>query len=314
MAGLLVLGASGLLGRAVVAEARRAGESSVTSLRRGGAGPQGNDRWRHLDLSSASVSTVADLLAAVSPSAIINCAGRTVGDRASLVRANIITIGVLLEAIGNWGGRPRLVHVGSAAEYAPSAEGTDTAEDSPLGPQTAYGVTKAAASGLVHLADNDREVDAVVARVFNPLGRGMPESSMPGRAARLLVRAAGNQVDTVTMGPLDSYRDFLDTRDIGAALLLLARAGHLEHRTFNIASGVARKARDVVHEIAEAAGFRGTVVEIDAPSPRSGSVAWQRADVSRLTAMGWRPNEDLRSSITYLVDSVTSGQVPRDRR
>lgn len=310
MGGLLVLGASGLLGRAVVDEARRAGDAPVTGVGRGPGGAGSADRWHELDLSRASVSTVADLVASVRPSAIINCVGRTVGDRDSLGRANVITVGVLLEALGRWAGTPRLLHVGSAAEYAASAEGTDTREEDPLEPQTTYGVTKLAASRLVHLAIRDGEVDGVVARVFNPLGAGLPESSMPGRAARIIVMAAATRLDTVTMGPLESYRDFIDTRDIASALLLLARTDRLEHRTVNVASGVARLARDVVHQIAVAVGFGGTVVETASPSPRSGHLAWQRADVSRLTALGWRANHDLSSSISALVASVTPGQTP----
>ncbi|MGQ0608106.1 MAG: NAD-dependent epimerase/dehydratase family protein, partial [Chloroflexota bacterium] len=221
---------------------------------------------------------------------------------------NIVTVGVLLEALAQWGRMPRLVHLGSAAEYAASPRDPTTREDDPLEPQTAYGITKVAASRLVQLAIGAGEIDGVVARVFNPLGPGMPESSMPGRAAHVIGRAAANGLATVTMGPLDSYRDFVDTRDIAAGLLLLARTDHLDHRTFNVATGVARQARDVVRQIAEAAGFGGEVVESAPPSPRSDVVAWQRADVSRLTALGWRAKHDVSSSIAALVASVTSGQ------
>ena len=305
MAGLLVLGASGFLGRAVVDEARRQGNWPVTGVGRSSPADERADRWHEIDLSLASVSAVVDLLASVTPSAVINCIGRTDGDRPSLARADVVTVGVLIEALSRWGRMPRLVHVGSAAEYAPSPRDTDTREDDPREPQTAYGIMKLAASRLVHLANGEGEIDGVVARVFNPLGPGMPESSMPGRAAHVIGRAAANGLDTVTMGPLESYRDFVDTRDIAAGLLRLARADRLDHRTFNVASGVARQAREVVRQIAEAAGYFGEIVETAPSSPRSGSIAWQRADVSRLTALGWGAKHDLSSSIAALVASVS---------
>ncbi|MGQ0607516.1 MAG: NAD-dependent epimerase/dehydratase family protein, partial [Chloroflexota bacterium] len=192
MAGLLVLGASGLLGRAVVDEARQEGDAPVTGVGRTSPGVERADRGHQLDLTFATVSNVVDLLVSVSPSAVINCIGQTEGDRPSLGRANIVTVGVLLEALAQWGRMPRLVHLGSAAEYAASPRGTNTREDDPLEPKTAYGITKLAATRLVELAIGAGEIDGVVARVFNPLGPGMPESSMPGRAAHVIGRAAAN--------------------------------------------------------------------------------------------------------------------------
>jgi nucleoside-diphosphate-sugar epimerase len=310
MTGLLVLGASGLLGRAVVDEARRIGIGPVTGVGRSALGAERADRWQEIDLSGASVASVTALLESADASAIINCAGRTAGDRPSLSRANVTTVAMLLEALSRHEATPRLVHVASAAEYAAVAEGKAIREDDRLDPQTAYGITKLAASRLVDVATREQEVDGVVARVFNPLGPRMPESSMPGRAARIIARAAADGLKSVAMGPLESYRDFVDTRDIAAALLRLARAEPLDHRTFNVASGVAHQARDVVHRIAEAAGFDGEVVETATASPRSAHVAWQRADISRLTALGWHANHDLSSSIAALVASVQSGEMP----
>lgn len=316
MGGLLVLGASGLLGRAVVAEAQRTGESPVTGVRGHPGRAEQADGSRELDLTTAGAPAMVALLESIDPSAVINCVGRTTGDRASLARANVVSVAVVLEALSTWGGAPRFVQVGSAAEYAPAADGASTHEEDPLEPRTVYGATKLAASQMVQLAVRDGEVDGVVARVFNPLGPGMPESSMPGRAARMIGTAAASGLDTVTMGPLDSFRDFVDTRDVAAALLILAQAGGLAHRTFNVGSGVARQARDVVHRIAAASGFHGDVVETDLPSPRSARVAWQRADISRLTALGWSAKHDLGSSISAMVAGVMSDDLtgPGDER
>lgn len=310
MPGLLVLGASGLLGLAVVAEAQRSSISPVVGVSRSKRRAEGTDAWHELDLSQTSVANVAGLLASTNPSAIINCTGRTHGDRPALVRANVVTVGVLLEALSRSGARPRLVHVGSAAEYAAAAMGAATREDDLLEPKTAYGVTKLAASRLVDLASGGEKIDGVVARVFNPIGPGMPASSMPGRAARLLSRAAANRLDAVALGPLEAFRDFIDTRDIAAALVRLAQAAHLEHRTYNVASGSALRVRDVVSQIAARVGFDGTVAETDRSSPRSGHVAWQRADISRLTALDWRANHDMVSSISALVASVRLPEMP----
>lgn len=305
MNGLLVLGASGFLGRVVVAEARRREVSPLTGVAHSSEVVGPVDAWHRLDLTKVGVRSVTELLAAVMPAAVINCMGRTHGNRFSLVSSNIITVGVLLDALAQSNSKPRLVHVGSAAEYAAVPARTSTREDDFHQPNTAYGSTKRAASHLIQLAVADGEVDAVVARVFNPLGPAMPESSMPGRAVRLLARAADEGFDSVNMGPLDAFRDFIDTRDIAAALLGLAE-GRLEHRTYNVATGVAVPVREVVRQIAAAVGFDGTVAESAPSSPRSGNMAWQRADISRLTARGWRPIHSMGSSISALVSAARS--------
>lgn len=302
MAGVLVLGAAGLLGRAVVTAARATlGADAVHPLVAHRVADLPGARV--LPLSDDRVGELASLLEDLEPAAVVNAAGRTTGDRAALMAANVGTVAAVLEAMRRAGSTARLVHLGSAAEYAPVAPGVPTGEESPLGPRTGYAETKAEASGLVAGAAADG-LDAVIARVFNPIGAGMPPTSLPGLAARALAAAAAAGEASVELGPLAAERDYLDLRDIAAAVVVLARAPRLEHRVYNVASGRGVVVRDLVLAIAERVGFAGAIRETGPGSPRSATTDRQVADVGRLRGAGWRPAIDLAGSIDALVGGV----------
>jgi nucleoside-diphosphate-sugar epimerase len=187
-----------------------------------------------------------------------------------------------------------------------------TTEQTPIEPSTPYGAAKAAASSLVLRARGERGIDAIVARVFNPLGAGMPATSLPGRAARLVSEAARSGRAWVELGALDARRDFIDVRDVARAVVLIARSQAPEHDTYNIGRGVAVPVRDLVRLISDRVGFTGEIREGADGSPRSGALAYQCADVSRLTVLGWAPRFGLDASVEALVDGLRpalSGEV-----
>jgi nucleoside-diphosphate-sugar epimerase len=315
VAGILVAGGSGLLGRAVLAEARRSEAEKVHSLVRRPPGDIPADTYV-APLVRETVEVVASLIARLDPEAIVNCVGRTDGDEVELVRANFDTVNVLLDAMERSGSAARVVHIGSAAEYAPMPDERPTTEQTPLVPSTPYGAAKAAASRLVLRARGERAIDAIVARVFNPLGAGMPPTSLAGRAARLVAEAARSGRAWVEFGPLDARRDFIDVRDVARAVVLLARSQAPEHDTYNIGRGVAVPVRELVHLISDRVGFAGEIREGAEGSPRSAALVYQRAEISRITVLGWAPRFGLHASVEALVDGLrpaASGEVDSRR-
>ena len=93
-----------------------------------------------------------------------------------------------------------------------------TDEEDPLDASTPYAATKLAAFQLVSEAAAESGVDTVVARIFNPIGPGMPPTSLPGRAARLLRDAVVDGASAIELGPLDGVRDYIDLRDVATAV------------------------------------------------------------------------------------------------
>jgi len=302
---LLIIGASGFLGGHVWRQATLAGAEVVTA---GRAPLPGSPAHHRLDLAGGGPEPVAEIIASVAPDAVANCAGATAGPPDALAAANITAPATLVRAMQLAGTTSRLVHLGSAAEYGGAEPPDPIDESAPPRPGALYGVTKLAGTQMIELG-RAAGLDAVALRVFNPVGAGAPDGSLPGRVAAQLRRALASG-DDVRLGPLDAVRDFVDARDVAAAVLAAAAAPALPHAVVNVGSGTGVPARTLVKELIAVAGYDGPVHEDSAGSARSGAMDWQQADISRARAeLGWRPRRDLASSVADLWEA--SGEPAR---
>ncbi|MDO3705940.1 NAD-dependent epimerase/dehydratase family protein [Micromonospora sp. C28SCA-DRY-2] len=292
MTRLLLFGASGFIGSQV----RRALEADADLVCPGRA---------ECDLAGCDREDLRDLVAAVRPRAVVSCVGATVGSAAELVRANTLSAAKLVDAVAVAAPRARLVRLGSAAEYGPVPFGTSVTEDTPPRPVSDYGISQAAATRFVELAARTGRVDPVVLRVFNPIGPGLPRTTLLGRVAASVARLApGADLPT---GPLDAHRDFVDVRDVAAAVRAAVSVPAPAARVVNIGSGRAVPVREAVRLLVRTAGAAVEVRENRPPSPRSAAVDWVRADIRRAaTVLGWTPRHELTDSIRMLWHAVAA--------
>jgi NDP-hexose 4-ketoreductase len=248
-----------------------------------------------MDLAAGSIDALRSCIAGARADAVVNATGATRGTDEELVTGNLTIVERLLTALSGTG--LRLVQIGSSAEIGPSQPGLPIGEEIEARPATVYGQTKLAATRAVCAAS---AVDAIVLRVFNPVGAGMGPTTLPGRAARELRRALAAGDDRIELGPLDDWRDFVDARDVAAAVIAAAAATPGE-RLIHVGSGVATQARDLVQRLAGIARFDGRIDEVSAPSARSSAVPWQAADIRRAAALlGWRPAHSLDEALATL--------------
>jgi NDP-hexose 4-ketoreductase len=297
---LLILGASGFLGGHVWREATAAGAEVVTA---GRAGLPGSPAHHRLDLAGDDPGSVAEMIAAVAPDAIANCAGLTVGGLDGLAAANITGTYTLVRAMLLAETPARLVHLGSAAEYGGAEPGVPLGESAPPRPGAPYGATKLAGTRLVELG-RGCGLDAVVLRVFNPVGAGAPETGLPGRVAAQLRGALAGGAE-VRLGPLDAVRDFVDARDVAAAVLAAAGAPAVPHAVLNVGSGAGVSVRTLVKELIAVTGYTGPVHEDSTGSARSGDQDWQQADIGLAHQdLGWGPRRDLAASLDDLWEAT----------
>lgn len=291
MSRVLLVGATGFVGRHVRARAAAAGVDVVAAARSPELGAL------TLDLAAGS-GPAADALRDVAPDAVVNCAGVTCGDPADLVRGNVVAVANLVTALGSSGSGARLVHLGSAAEYGDVPRGVPVSEGTPPRPLSAYGVTKLAGTELVRAAAGDG-LDAVVLRVFNPIGPGSPESTLAGRLAAEL--RDGSDGADVRVGSLAASRDLIDVRDVADAVVAAVRADGPLPPVLNVGSGRATPLRDLAAGLLRVTGSARRVLEAAVGSDRSAGVAWQQADVRAAgRALGWKPATDLTTSLRDL--------------
>lgn len=284
MSHVLLLGGSGFLG-AHVRDALR-GEPRVDGVSCPGRG--------RCDLLTAGVADLVGLLREVRPRVVVNCTGRLDGAGSDLLRANTLVTAKLIDALACVDPTIRFVRVGSAGEYGPVPVGRAVGELDPAVPVGEYGLSHLAATRLVELAAGSGRVDGVTLRVFNPIGTGMRAETVLGRAVLCLREAVAAAAPAITMGPLSAHRDFVDARDVAAAVVAAALTPGLTDRVLNVGSGRAVTTRTAVRALARAAGFTGEIREEGAAVARSAAVDWMLADIGRASrVLGWRPGYDL---------------------
>lgn len=308
MALVVVVGAAGFIGRQVAAALREQATARVLGVDRGdppSASADAPEDWIRLDLLR-DADALATRLGDLRPDAIVNCAGATAGSDDVLMRANVVATTALLNATRAAAAGVRFVHVGSAAEYGPGIVGVPVTEAAPTRPSSTYGVAKLAATELVTSARGTWGLDAIVLRLFNVLGPGMPEGTLAGAALHRLRHAVATGEPAVQMGPLDAVRDFVDIRDVAAAVVAAVVPGGDETSIVNIGSGIGHRARDLVDALARRVGFSGRIGEDAEGSSRSLAVPWQVADRSLAgRVLGWRPVHDLESSAAFMTARTT---------
>jgi NDP-hexose 4-ketoreductase len=297
---LMVIGATGFLGTHVRRQAEAAGIEVVTAGRPGSAGSRSHQQ---VDLARDTPDRIASVIADAAPDAVVNCAGATTGPPDVLVAANLTGAFALAKAmltVTTKGLAPvRLIHLGSSAEYGRTEPGVEISERAAPRPAAMYGVTKLAGTRLVELAAA-AGLDAVVLRVFNPVGPGAPLTSMPGRLAAELRRALRDGTD-VHLGPLDTVRDFVDARDVADAVLAAAAAPVPPRPVLNIGSGLGIPVRTMVMELCAIGGYASPVHEDRRDLARPVDIPWQQADIScAVEDLGWKPRRDLATSLTDL--------------
>jgi nucleoside-diphosphate-sugar epimerase len=281
---VMVFGAGGFLGARICALlADRGIEYRGLSRSRG-------EPYRLCDLAAMHPYALDTQIGMYKPTVIVNAAGATLGDPATLVRANVIAVDALLASFHDQASHARFVQLGSAAEYGGAPQGTSQDEETEPTPAGPYGLTKLAGTELVVRAQRNG-ADAVVLRVFDVIGPAAPESTLTGRVIRDL-----RSRQTIEAGALDVWRDFVDVRDVAEAVLAAALADAKLPPVLNVGSGRATLARDVAGQLFELSGQPAKIVE----DPNDGvpPAAWQQADTTLIgKQLGWSPKISLEQSL-----------------
>lgn len=294
----LVTGASGFLGRHVLDSLNRSrtGTERIVGLTRA-----------HKDSACPGVEWVsADMLdpralslvvAKLRPTRVIHLAGRTSNATASThYHSNILGTIHLLRSLSGLAHPVRLVIAGSAAELGPvPSHFLPASPELPCRPAPGYGLSKWAASKLVLLAK--APIDGIVGRVFNPIGPGMPRTQAFGRFATLLASAAADPL-TLSVGNIDARRDFVDVRDVAAALISIARKGR-RGVVYHIGSGRSRSVAEGLDLLIAKSG-RDVSIRVDQGASANGPADSVACIASLTQDTGWRPSFAFEQSLSDL--------------
>lgn len=286
---VLVTGATGFIGRNVVAQLARDGVPVVAAGRRPEGLGDGGIPFEAVDLLEPGAP--ARLIARVRPTRLIHLAWNATPGRFWTAPDNLDWAAAtfsLLRAFAEGGGE-RAVLAGSCAEYDWTGEGR-LREDSPIVPATFYGVVKDATRRAVCAFGDQTGLSVAWARIFWLYGPGEARNRLVSDVASAL--SLRQPVET-TEG--FQQRDFLHVEDVAGAFVAALSSSH--RGPFNVGSGSPVAVRHLIGILASELGGSERVAFGARPSA-PGEPPLLCADTTLLThAIGFRPRFDLEAGL-----------------
>jgi nucleoside-diphosphate-sugar epimerase len=293
---VVVLGASGFIGRWVARQLAAAGADLTLPVRDAAGMRALCDRYgirgqvQQVDLRDAS--GLLPLFRAVRPAITFNLAGygvdRAERDEAMAFAINarlLLAVAAAAAAYGDpgWSGQ-QIIHAGSALEYGEI--GGNLHEESAPNATTLYGRSKLAGTLALREASRANALRSMTARLFTVYGPGEHD----GRLLPSLLRAAGSGAPLpLTAGA--QQRDFTYVEDVAEGLLRLGQvetavAGHI----VNLATGRLATVRQFVETAARVLDISPGALQFGALPTRREEMAHEPVAVARLlTLTGWKP-------------------------
>ncbi len=226
---VLITGATGFIGRHLVARGAEIGALVITTSRSKATSGEA----RHVTIDLCDRARVLDMLREVAPVGILHAASAGASAKvgfAELMRTNVVGTENLLAAAFALPQPPAVVVAGSGYEYAPQSR--DLTEDDPVRPVTPYGISKAAAAFCAGVYATRMPI--TVLRIFNVYGPGEREPRLlPYVAARAKAGCAIELTDCAQV------RDFVFVKDVAALFwrALERSPGDSRLRILNLGSG-----------------------------------------------------------------------------
>lgn len=185
-------------------------------------------------------------------------------------------------------GGTRIVGVGTCAEYE-WGHGICREDDTPLRPATLYGACKGALRQVLDAFAKQAGISSAWARVFSLYGPHEHPDRLVATIMRSVLRGERAQCN---QGAL--IRDYLHVKDVASALAAIVLSDLIG--PVNVASGIGISLRALATRAAEAAGRPDLLSVVDgAAGP--GEPPLLVADVTRLHALGWRPEFSLDAGL-----------------
>ena len=299
MPSYLITGATGYIGGMFARFLRKARpKAEVLGIGRGKCAIEGMEC---LEIDLTDRAATADAVVDFSPDFIFHLAGVPYSeDWETLLAGNVKTTISVMEAAGKCG-KGRVVVVGSAAEYG-RVESSDQPikESQALKPLSRYGISMVCRSAIT-TGFASMGCDAILGRLFNPIGPGLGEHLALGSFAKQVKAiAAGRQNAEILVGNLKAKRDFIDTEDACRAFLAIAEKGR-GGECYNICSGRSYALSSLLDMMLDVTDIEAEI-RVDGGRIRKGEASDVRGSTEKISKdTGWKPQVPIEESVRRLL-------------
>jgi GDP-4-dehydro-6-deoxy-D-mannose reductase len=221
----------------------------------------------------------------------------------------VLAAAKLLSVAASLARPPRILIVGSAAQYGVTAGGHEVVdEERPLLGRTPYAVSKTLPEKWALVYAREKSLSVVCVRPFNLMGPGQPEGFVPVTFLRQVADVLDGRAAEVLVGNIETQRDFIDVRDLAAALwALMAADDRVAGQVFNIASGQPVRIRDMLDACVELGG-QPVIIREDPARVRPNDVPVIVGDATKLRSLtGWQPQVPWRQSLADTWCAIRGG-------
>jgi GDP-4-dehydro-6-deoxy-D-mannose reductase len=318
---VLITGITGFAGGHLAEALLAGGDADLFGTSRRGEWPEewshlaGRVRLRPCDLCDGP--RLRELIADVQPDCIYHLAGyanagRSFQEADAAWAGNLTATLSLYDAVHRWGGRARILSVGSGLIYGQAEDGEVFDENALLRPVNPYAASKAAADLAGYQHTRYPGLDIVRARPFNHIGpRQAPHYAVAHFAKQIAAAELGLQPPVLETGNLSAMRDLTDVRDVAAAYTRLIEKG-CTGEAYNIASGTVHSMQAVLDRLLALARVPVEVKQ-QPRLLRAAEAAIIRGDAAKLRAeTGWQPryslDQTLADTLQYWRDALGHGR------
>lgn len=194
---------------------------------------------------------VLDIISQHRPDVLVNMAGQAnvgLSWKKPQLTVHLNTIGLIniLEAVKTVNPKMRVIAIGSSDEYGNLKErGANVVEEIPVSPMTPYAISKQAQEQFAQLYNMNYGMNVCMVRQFNLGGAGQAKGFMLSDFASGIVEIERGRSGYLSVGNLESARDFTHVNDACRAIRLIAEKGH-SGEVYNICSGVTYTAQQIL--------------------------------------------------------------------
>jgi GDP-4-dehydro-6-deoxy-D-mannose reductase len=307
---ILITGASGFVGRHLLAQCRLAFPQALLYGLVRHASPQlAEQQGTHpLVGDVCSFQDVCQAVAVAQPDLVFHLAAQSSvvqswQDPVGTLRANAEGLLHLMEALRQEKLTPRVIISGSSEQYGRVLPAENPInEEQPFRPTNPYAVSKVAQDLYGYQYFVSHTIPVIRVRAFNHFGPGQAQDFVVASFAHQIALMEVGKIEPVlVVGNLQAKRDFLPVEDVVTAYIALAERGH-PGEAYNIGSGHVYSIGEIAQILCQHTHIDISIRE-DRTRFRPTDQYFSVADTTRLrTHTNWQPTLDMDTAIHNVLD------------